>query len=377
MTAADNDTSPYAELVEQQRFSWGATAAAAVIGVSVTAVLLLLGFGVGLSLLPRAGGQPHVSTGIFSLGAIYVFAAIAFGMAAAGHVVGRLIGPEVETAKEENFRAGAHGLAAWALANLIALVFIVLSGMAAEHAIQSGPASGAQGPAPSRPGQDMEGYLVDQLFRPQANSQQPGQQFQEHSALDGIQFAQADTEGTDASPPQGQNPDANESDQQTTVSGRQGGQSSTPATSSQDHANARPVIRTAPGDLAPQPPPSTPPNPGMIAADKAEVGRILEVAFLHGGALSVDDRDRIAQIVAQDANISYEAATARTNDLESRMDKERKSALEKARKAASFASIWLAAALIFGALVAVLAAISARWEDDMQSMFVLNFRRRS
>lgn len=378
MTVADDPT-PLPELVEQPRFYWSGTIAAAAIGTSVTTVLLLLGFGVGLALLPQTGGQPHAPAGFFSLGAIYFFAAVAFGMAAAGHVVGRLIGPEIETSNEENFRAGIHGLAAWALSILIALALVLLSGAVAEHAFHPGPAYGAQGSASSRPGQEMEGYLVDQLFRPQASSQ-PGTQpdLQQHSALDGIQYAQADTEGTDAAPPP-QNPGPNDNDQQQNApSSGQDVQGGEPATSSQERGNPRqPVIRTAPGDLAPQPPPSVPQNPGVISADKAEVGRILDVALAHGTALSVDDRDRIAQIVAQDANISYEAATARTNDLQSRLDRERKAAMEKARRAASFASIWLAASLIFGALVAILAAISARWEDDMQSMFVLNFRRRT
>ena len=34
------------------------------------------------------------------------------------------------------------------------------------------------------------------------------------------------------------------------------------------------------------------------------------------------------------------------------------------RKAAGYASLWTAFALLFGAVLAVAAAISARWEDD-------------
>lgn len=37
---------------------------------------------------------------------------------------------------------------------------------------------------------------------------------------------------------------------------------------------------------------------------------------------------------------------------------------KSARKVASFISIWTALALLFGAVVSVAAAISARWEDD-------------
>jgi hypothetical protein len=39
---------------------------------------------------------------------------------------------------------------------------------------------------------------------------------------------------------------------------------------------------------------------------------------------------------------------------------------ETARKAAAAISLWTALALLFGAVVAVFAAVSARWEDDRE-----------
>ena len=60
--------------------------------------------GFGLTLMSR-----NPSTTFVTLGAIYVLAAQAFGFAAGGHVTGRLIGPAIETKKEEEMRAGAHG----------------------------------------------------------------------------------------------------------------------------------------------------------------------------------------------------------------------------------------------------------------------------
>jgi hypothetical protein len=48
------------------------------------------------------------------------------------------------------------------------------------------------------------------------------------------------------------------------------------------------------------------------------------------------------------------------NYVESRMRQE----LDAARKAAGTVSLWTAFALLFGAVLAVAAAISARWEDD-------------
>src|SRR5215469_16636892 len=83
------------------RFSWSATIASAVIAVVVTLVLLLLGSGLGLALAPDS----HVAqnAAFVTLGAVYFLAAQAFGMAVGGHAVGRMIGPQIETANEENF----------------------------------------------------------------------------------------------------------------------------------------------------------------------------------------------------------------------------------------------------------------------------------
>jgi hypothetical protein len=43
---------------------------------------------------------------------------------------------------------------------------------------------------------------------------------------------------------------------------------------------------------------------------------------------------------------------------------EMRAAADNARKAASIISLWTAFALLFGAVVSVAAAISARWMDD-------------
>src|ERR1700722_16154619 len=86
------------------RFNWGATIAGALIATAVTFFLVTLGSGIGLALAsPRT-----TATGIaafLTAGAIYVFAAQAFGFAAGAHVTGRLIGPMVENTREEEFRA--------------------------------------------------------------------------------------------------------------------------------------------------------------------------------------------------------------------------------------------------------------------------------
>jgi hypothetical protein len=356
------------------RFSWSATIASAVIAVVVTLVLLLLGSGLGLALAPDTHvGQNAAS---ITLGAVYFLAAQAFGMAVGGHAVGRMIGPQIETANEENFRAAAHGLAVWALTVLITLALLVATGSIADKSairLSSlyGGSTATQGSAISTE------YLVDLLFRPQ------GQNFP-HASLDGVQFAQANTQpATDAAPASPQSPPANGQQEPPLSSGDEvpGGQSTLPMTppdQSQPFGNETAPSRGArhvPGDLAPAMPPANAPSPAQLAADKAEAMHVLEAASVDGAVVSPDDRDRIAELVAQDANMSYEAATARANDILAKLHDARAASLSAAKRVTGFSALWLAASFIFGAIVSVVAAVSARWEDDMQTMFT--FARRS
>jgi len=357
----------------KEMFSWRAVSGASVVAVATTITLLILGSGIGLALTPRQGIQPSYLT----LGAIFFLCSEAFGLAVGGHVVGRLIGPALETANEENFRAGAHGLAVWALSIVITLLLVAATGSVAGKAtvdlgvlfgsIRDGVGTDA----------DQTSYLVDVLFRPDAHANAA------HASLDFAQFAQV-TNGTASDAAQSGTPDQNEvTNAPTPLQGstsptqgngeQQGGESNFPSNTDQQSPTeqSRPrAPQTSPGDLAPTRLQANPPDPAQLAADKAEVGRILNVASQPSGSLAVDDRDRIAQLVAQDANISYETATGRANDALGRMERLHSSIAQKTRAAATFISLWLAASLIFGALVSVIAAVSARWEDDMQAMFL-------
>jgi hypothetical protein len=359
-------------------FSWSATFAGGVIAVGVTLVLLVLGSGLGLELVPQTGA--HMPRSVFTLGAIYFLAAQAFGFAVGGHVTGRLVGPAIETSNEENFRAGAHGLAVWGVAIVITLLLVAAtSTLASKSAVRFATLYGAS--AQSAPSEDQAGataYFVDLLFRPQGTSGKA------HASLNWTRYAQAGTIGTDAAPGPGQgtvqqpsqNPPQNALPFSTDeVPGGQSEQNDLGTLDGSNNGLSQRVIRHVPGDLAPRPPPATNPEPAQLAADKGEVGRILDAAWARGGTLAVEDRDRIAQLVAQDTNISYEQATSRANDVEARRQAARDDAFERVRKAGGFAALWLAISLLFGAVVSVIAAVSARWEDDMQTMFV--FRRPS
>lgn len=353
------------------RFSWSATIASAAIAVVVTIVLLLLGSGLGLALAPDIKAGQNTAPAFITLGAVYFLAAQAFGMAVGGHAVGRMIGPQIETSNEENFRAAAHGLAVWAVTVLITLALLVATGSVAEKsAIRLSSLYGGESAAkPDSP--NAIAYLVDLLFRPQGQDNR-------HASLDWVQFAQANPQqGTDAAPaPLGNPPTGEPAPQQPPISSGAevpGGQSNFPPSVEQPQGfgneTAPRATRHLPGDLAPAPPPATTPNAEQLAADKAEAMHVLEAASVDGAVVSADDRDRIAQLVAQDANMSYEAATARANDILSKLHDMRATSLSAAKRVTGFSALWLAISFIFGAVVSVVAAVSARWEDDMQTMF--------
>jgi hypothetical protein len=98
-------------------------------------------------------------------------------------------------------------------------------------------------------------------------------------------------------------------------------------------------------------------NTDQVAADKDEADRILAA---NGFATNDADTTRLARLVSQDAGISMSEAMMRVGDAQAQMRK----AADDARKAAGIVALWTAFALLFGAIVAIASAISARWMDD-------------
>jgi hypothetical protein len=346
-----------------RRFSWSAAFAGAFVATAVTLFLMTLGSGVGLSLVSVRHATAGGTTTFFTLGAIYFLAAQAFGFAAGGHIVGRLIGPALETDREEEFRAGTHGLVAWALAvvataTLVALSVLVAGSAGANGAINGALASGTTNGARGGDTANVAtAYWVDTLFRgPDASVQ---------ASLAWRQYAQNDTgTATDAAPAPAPTGDPS------TI---------TPAESDAMAPTAAPAAHTPNGSTvflnnAPTGPAitaSTPttgaPTTRSLGADKAEAGRILTVGMANGGHLTSADHTQLARLVSQDTGLSLGDAQRRVTDVEGRIHQDEVTAAETARKAAAYASLWTALALLFGAVIAVAAAISARWEDDREA----------
>jgi hypothetical protein len=262
------------------RFSWSLAIAGGVAATAVTFFLLMLGSGFGLLLVnPVTHSGPSLPA-FLTGGAIYFFIAQAFGFAVGGHLSGRLLGPVVETQMQEDFRAGAHGLVAWAVTILATLAVIALAGLTAANtgattaALYGSTMPHATNGAPVA-------YLVDNLFRP--------------------------------------------------------------------HDSAA-LFRS-----------------NVDAEARAEAGRILEAGLARGIQMTPDDRVRLIGLTSAEAGISRSEAAARVDRMQADVQAKARHDTDIARKAASYASLWIAFSLLFGAIVAVVSAIFARNEDDRES----------
>src|SRR5690242_19920895 len=183
------------------RLAWGAIFSGALVATAVTFFLLALGTGFGLSLVSVHHANSNEAVHFFSLGAIYFFAALAFGFAAGGHVTGRLMGPVAENDKEEEFLAGAHGLTVWALSVVVTAAVIYLAVLATGAAATGGALIGGNAPSANGMTPTETGYWVDRLFRPAPEAT--------HASIAWHRYAQLDS---DTSSDADQNSDTQNSD---------------------------------------------------------------------------------------------------------------------------------------------------------------------
>jgi amino acid transporter len=146
-------------------FSWKAVFAGAAVASAVTLFLLMLGTGVGMSLLSAPPANGHAAASALTLGGIYFFASQAFGLVVGGYLAGRLMGPVLETESEEIFHASAHGLVVWAVAVVATLAIIALSAVAGAGSALNGSAQYLTANMPAASSAGPAGYWVDTLFR--------------------------------------------------------------------------------------------------------------------------------------------------------------------------------------------------------------------
>lgn len=105
-----------------------------------------------------------------------------------------------------------------------------------------------------------------------------------------------------------------------------------------------------------------------VVLERAEAGRILTTSLMLPPPMQTGERDRLAILASSNAGITKEMAQERISALESDVRSKAATALDYARRVARNASLWLAASLLFGALIAMFSAVLARLEDDRESV---------
>ena len=112
------------------------------------------------------------------------------------------------------------------------------------------------------------------------------------------------------------------------------------------------------------PPNAAPATPVPNNAARAQASRLLTVGLIPNGQLSPPDRDELVRLVTQSTGVNMTEAVRRVDDAQARIHQREVDAAEAVRKVTKYLSLWVAASLIFGALVASGAAVSGRWVDD-------------
>jgi len=155
--------------------SWGPIIAGAFAASTLTFILMLLGSGLGLTMVSPWSGSGAVTTFAVST-AIWLVIVQWLSSGVGGYLAGRLRTKWVGIHTDEvYFRDTAHGFLAWALATLLvvgvlgsALSAAVGTGVQAVSTGASGAALGASAGASANAGgaDNATSYLVDSLFRP-------------------------------------------------------------------------------------------------------------------------------------------------------------------------------------------------------------------
>ena len=158
--------------------SWGPIIAGALAAAAATLLLMLLGSGLGLTMISPWSNEGASLTTIAVSTAVWLVVVQWISSCIAGYMAGRLRTKWVGVHTDEVFfRDTAHGFLAWALATLLlagvlgsALSSAVGAGASAVSTVASGAVQGATaGAAANADASDVSGatsYFVDTLFRP-------------------------------------------------------------------------------------------------------------------------------------------------------------------------------------------------------------------
>jgi hypothetical protein len=166
---------PASEESASSAINWGPIVAGALAASTLTFILMLIGSGIGLTMVSPWSGESAGLTTVAVSTAVWLVVVQWLSSAAGGYLTGRLRTRWVGVHTDETyFRDTAHGFLAWALATLLvvfvlgsALTAVIGGGVQAASSVASGAATAASASAGgSSTASDTVGYFVDSLFRP-------------------------------------------------------------------------------------------------------------------------------------------------------------------------------------------------------------------
>lgn len=172
MTILTTDTTP--------GVSWGAILAGAVAAAALSFVLLILGFGLGLSVVSPWDGRGATAAAIGITGILWITFTQIAASGLGGYLAGRLRIRWYNVHSDEVFfRDTAHGLVTWAVATLLAaavftgsLATVISGGAKATASIVGGATevAGSMAEGNNVDGSQITDYFVDSLLRPAENA---------------------------------------------------------------------------------------------------------------------------------------------------------------------------------------------------------------
>lgn len=286
--------------------SWSAVFAGAAAAAALSYILVILGFGLGLSSVSpwTNTGAAATTIGVATILWLTFTQIIASGMG--GYLAGRLrVKWSGVHTDEIYFRDTAHGFLAWAVASLAVAAFLAssIAAVVSGGASVAGAAMSGAGQAVSAASAHMDdsktdptGYFVDTLFRSDAGAN--------------------------------------------------------PATSTPADAEASATMGASTGNVSGE----------RSSQTRAEVGRIFARSLLNG-SLSAQDRQYLVSVVARRAGVSQAEAEQRIDSAYASMKQsadeakaKAKEAADTARKATAGLSLWMFISLLCGAFAASLSA---------------------
>ncbi|WP_180355978.1 hypothetical protein [Aliirhizobium smilacinae] len=158
----------------QTALSWGPIIGGAIAATGVTLILLLLGSGLGLTMVSPWSGESSSATAIGVTAAIWLVAVQWLSSALGGYLTGRLRTKWAAVHSDEVFfRDTAHGFLSWALATVLVVGVLAssltsLAGAGASAVGSAATAAGTVSAASSSGGTDLStSYFTDALLRPE------------------------------------------------------------------------------------------------------------------------------------------------------------------------------------------------------------------